>query len=62
MDDVHGYQCTFYDSAGKIVGYDAHNFSDDGAAVRWARELKIPPHAASRELRDDYHQVETTEI
>jgi len=62
MDDVHGYQCTFFDSAGKVIGFDAHKFSDDGAAREWARRLKVPPAATSRELRDDYHLVETTTV
>jgi hypothetical protein len=62
MDVIHGYQCTFFDDAGKIIGFDASKFSDDGAAQHWARQLKVPPAAKSRELRDDYHVVETLPV
>ena len=57
MDDVHSYRCTFFDKAGKIVGFDAHDFSDDGAACKWAAGLKVPPETARVELRDDARVV-----
>jgi len=57
MDDVHSYRCTFFDKAGKVVGFDAHDFSDDAAACRWALGLNGPPATARFELRDDARLV-----
>ena len=62
MDDVHNYRCTFYDGAGKVIGFDAHDFSDDEMARTWANRLNVPSAATRRELRDDYHVVETASL
>ena len=51
MYDLRAYRCFFLDETGRIVGFDAHDFSDDAQAIEWADHLKVPPEARSIELR-----------
>jgi len=51
MYDIRAYRCFFLDETGRIVGFDAHDFSDDGQAIDWAEHLAVPPRARSLELR-----------
>ncbi len=53
MYDIHAYRCFFLDETGRIVGFDAHDFSDDAQAIEWADHLAVPPRATSFELRID---------
>ena len=53
MYDIRAYRCFFLDDTGRIVGFDAHDFSDDALAVEWADHLEVPPRAKSLELRVD---------
>lgn len=51
MYDVRSYRCFFLDETGRIVGFDAHDFSDDAQAIEWVEHLKVPSEARSIELR-----------
>ncbi len=62
MYDIRAYRCFFLDETGRIVGFDAHDFSDDAQAISWAEQLAVPPRAKSLELRVEERVIHTQAI
>ena len=62
MQDARPYRCTFYDEAGKVIGFDSCGFPDDNTARQWAEGLKAPGAAKRRELRDDQRMVHEAKL
>ncbi len=62
MYDIRAYRCFFLDETGRIVGFDARDFSGDAQAISWAEHLSVPPRAKSVELRVEERVVLTQAV